>query len=276
MKKIFFVFALLCIIFAFTGCASDEVPDEEPLQNLVDPGNGQGETTNDENDQKSVTNDISDDVTDDVTDNSEPEIEPVVEVFPNPEPVAEPFTMDWQDIVVDDEENCGYFITTDELGTFSSIEGEFKKDAGNESSCFGFVFGYSGQEEGIVPDYLRFAINVKGEYSIHSWNKDGYKDLIDPEADTAYLYKTDTLKQGYGEVNTLKVEIDEEGLLTFFINDTEVASKIEPFENSTCGVMVFFSIGTKAEENLAENPVKFSYAITDSASVETIPSVIQE
>ncbi len=243
MKKSIFVLALISVLFVFAGCASDEAPAEETVAPEV------------------PANEIE-------SQNIEPEVqEPVI--VPEEPVLEEPeiaFTTDWIDLVVDDDENCGFFITTDELGTFSSIDGEFKKDSGNESSCFGFVFGYSDQEDGIVPDYFRFAINTKGEYSIHAWDGTSYKDCIDPEADTAYLYKSDAINTGYGEVNNLKVTTDEEGLLSFFINDTEVASGIELFENSTSGMMVFFSIGTKQEENLSETPVKFSYRITDSVA----------
>ena len=256
MKKIIFVFALFCALFVFFGCASDETPEEEPIE-VVEP-----ETPVPEEQpipEASIT-----EATEPVVENES--AEPVQEEQAPEEPVV--FTTEWVDLVVDDEENCGYFITTDELGSFYSIEGEFKKDAGSESSCFGFVFGYSTQEDGIVPDYFRFAINVKGEYSIHTSNAGKLKDLLDPEADTAYLYKSDALKTGYGEVNTLKIEVDDDSLFSFYINGTKVASGIEPFENSSCGVMVFFSIGTKQEENLAESPVKFSYRIIDSAAAE--------
>lgn len=242
MKKWIFVLALISVLFVFAGCASDGTPEEEAPTPEV--------PANEIDSQNTVT-----------PASEEPE------VLPEPqEEVA--FTTDWVDLVVDDDANCGYFITTDELGAFSSIEGEFKKDSGNKGSCFGFVFGYSAQEDGIVPDYIRFAINVNGEYSIHAWNGSSYIDLLDPEADTAYLYKTDAIKAGYGEVNTLKISASENRTLSFFINDTEVASGIQPFENSTLGVMVFFSIGTSQEENLADNPVKFSYRITDSVSAE--------
>ena len=251
MKKLLFFFVLICALFAFIGCASDETPEEEPIQEVVEPETVQPETTVPEEQPIPETS----------VNNIEPE---TLETPVTTEEPAEPFTTEWVDLVVDDEENCGYFITTDELGTFYSIEGEFKKDAGNESSCFGFVFGYSAQEEGIVPDYFRFAINVKGEFSIHTWNSGVYKDLLDPEADTAYLYKSDVLNTGYGAVNTLKIELGDDCCLSFYINGTKVASGIEPFENSTCGVMVFFSIGTKTEENLAETPVQFSYRIIDS------------
>ena len=260
MKKIIFVFALICALFVFFGCASDEAPQEEPVE-VVEP-----ETTVPE-EQPIPEASISENPEPVVENESADTVEPVQEEQA-PEETNVVFTTEWVDLVVDDEENCGYFITTDELGSFYGIEGEFKKDAGSESSCFGFVFGYSTQEDGIVPDYFRFAINVKGEFSIHTWNAGTYKDLIDPEADTAYLYKSDALKTGYGEVNTLKIEVDSDNLFSFYINGTKVASGIEPFENSSCGVMVFFSIGTKQEENLAESPVKFSYRIIDSVTAE--------
>ncbi len=241
MKKWIFVLALISVLFVFAGCASDETPEEQSSTPEV--------PANEIDSQNTV---ISRDVPD---------------VLPE-EQEEDAFPKDWVDLVVDDDANCGYFITTDELGSFSSIEGDCKKESGNMSSCFGFVFGYSAQEDGIVPDYIRFAINVNGEYSIHAWNGSSYIDLLDPEADTAYLYKTDAIKAGYGEINTLKIAAAENGTLSFFINDTEVASDIQPFENSTLGVMVFFSIGTKQEENLANYPVKFSYRITDSVAAE--------
>ncbi|MCR4939057.1 MAG: hypothetical protein K5930_02975 [Treponemataceae bacterium] len=248
MKKEMFILALLSIFFLFAGCASDETPEEESLPEIP----AQEAESIPENTSAPEETQIPVEVEEPIIVPEEPEI----------------FTTEWIDLVIDDDENCGYFITTDELGKFSSIEGEFKKDSGNESSCFGFVFGYSSQEEGIVPDYLRFAINVKGEYSIHSWNGSEYKDLLDPEADQAYLYKTEFISTGYEAVNTLRIELDENYNLSFLINGNEVASDIEAFENSTPGVMVFFSVGTDKEENLSENPVKFSYRITDSKSAE--------
>ncbi len=254
MKKGIFILALLIITLLFAGCASEGTPEQEPVpevpveQTVSIPENTPvQENTTVEPEVKPA----------------EPEVQPEI-IIEEPEV----FTTEWIDLVIDDEENCGYFITTDELGKFSSIEGEFKKDSGNQSSCFGFVFGYSSQEEGIVPDYFRFAINVNGEYSVHSWNGSEYKDLIDPEADKAYLYKSEYISAGYGAVNTLKIESDDEGCLSCFINGNQVASGIDFFEDSTPGVMVFFSIGTSKEENLPEKPVEFSYRITDSVSIE--------
>lgn len=257
MKKIIFVLSLLCALSVLIGCASDEVPEEEPVQEVPAQETVVQETA--EPEQNEVPEPVIENIVEDK------EEEPLEETLPElPEEPEVVFTTEWTDFVVDDEENCGFFITTDELGSFYSIEGEFKKDAGNESSCFGFVFGYSNQENGIVPDYFRFAINVKGEYSVHTWDGSSYKDLIDPEADTAYLYKSDIVNTGYGAINSLKIQLDDQCHLSFFINEKEVASGIEPFDNSSCGVMVFFSIGTKKEEKLSESPVQFSYRITDS------------
>lgn len=259
MKKRYLVLALICVSLIFSGCGSDKEPEDDELE-TVPP------------------------VEETVVEVPAPEPEPVPEVIVTPEPVPEPepepvieepvieepvvFTTEVIDYKADDKENCGYFVTTDELGSFSSIEGDFVKYSGYDGSYFGFIFGYSSQEDGIVPDFFRFGINVKGEFSVHNWNGEKFTDMLDLEADTAYLYKTDAIKQGYGETNHLKVAITEEGTISCYINDIEVASGIEPFDSSTGGVMVFFSVGTEEQENLPEEPVEVSYQITDSVYLQ--------
>lgn len=166
-------------------------------------------------------------------------------------------------------QNFGYFYTTDELGNFSSLEVEFKKDSGYESSCFGLIFGYSKTEDGVLSNYERLEINTLGEYAVYTWNASNYTDLINDDAkNTAYLSENSSITKGYGSSNKLKIEIDDNGLYSCYINGSKVASGIQPMENTTYGAMAFFSVGKSDEENFPDSPVKVSYRITDSTVYE--------
>lgn len=168
-----------------------------------------------------------------------------------------------------DTQNFGYFYTTDELGNFSSLEVEFKKDSGYESSCFGLIFGYSKTEDGVLSNYERLEINTLGEYAVYTWNGSNYTDLINDDAkNTAYLSENTSIVKGYGSSNKLKIEIDDEGLYSCYINGTKVASTIQPMENTTYGAMAFFSVGKSDEENFPDSPVKVFYRIINSTVYE--------
>ncbi len=168
-----------------------------------------------------------------------------------------------------DTQNFGYFYTTDELGNFSSLEVEFKKDSGYESSCFGLIFGYSKTEDGVLSNYERLEINTLGEYAVYTWDGSNYTDLINDDAkNTAYLSENTSIVKGYGSSNKLKIEIDDEGLYSCYINGTKVASTIQPMENTTYGAMAFFSVGKSDEENFPDSPVKVFYRIINSTVYE--------
>ncbi len=180
---------------------------------------------------------------------------------------SEKFTTDWIEYSKENSTDCGYFYTTEELGEFSMIEGEFKKSAGYERSAFGFVFGYSSEKDGILSDYLRLEVNTEGQYAFYSWDGSKYTDFINPEAEnTAYLNEGGPVTAGLDSVNKLKIEQDtSSGTYTCYINGTQIATGIEPIEGSTGGVMAFFSVGKENEEKLPDTPVKVTYRITDSA-----------
>lgn len=164
-------------------------------------------------------------------------------------------------------QDFGYFYTTDELGRFSSLEVELKKDSGYDGSCFGLVFGYSKTDDGILSNYNRLEINTLGEYAIYSWDGSKYTDLIDSDAkNTAYLTENSSIKKGYGASNKLKIELDSNNLYTCYINGSKIASEIKPLENSNYGAIVFFSVGKENEENFPDSPVQVSYKITNSTA----------
>ncbi len=182
-------------------------------------------------------------------------------------PEPEKFTTDWVECSRENSKDCGYFYTTNALGNFSMIEGEFKKSSGYEKSAFGFVFAYSSEKDGYLSDYLRFEVTTEGQYAFYSWDGSVYKDFINPEAEnTAYMNDSALIAKGNDSVNKLKVEQDTAtGKYSCYINGTKVASGIEPLQGSNGGVMVFFSVGKENEEKLPDTPVKVSYRITDSA-----------
>lgn len=164
-------------------------------------------------------------------------------------------------------QNFGYFYTSDELGRFSSLEVEFKKDSGFESSCFGLIFGYSKTENGILSNYVRFEINTLGEYALYTWDGSNFSDLIDSSAkNTAYLTENASILKGYGSINKLKIEVDSENRYSCFINDSKIASSIIPFENTDYSAMAFFSVGKSDEENFPDSPVQVSYRLINSAA----------
>ena len=179
---------------------------------------------------------------------------------------AKKFTTDWIKVTKDNANDCGRFFTTSELGKFSMITGEFKKEKGSEEGTYGFVFGYSGQNKGILSDYIRFEINPLGEYAVYSWVDGKYKDLINDDVENdAYMNQSSAIVKGLGSTNTLKVEKAKDGTYSCYVNNSCIASKIEPLANGTKGVMAFFSVAKSNQENLPEEAVELSYRITDSA-----------
>ena len=175
------------------------------------------------------------------------------------------FSSDWDEESLSDPEDCGYFYTTDSLGEFSSITGEFRKLGGYEGSTVGFVFGFTPTKDGWLKDYIRFEINTRGEYGIYSYVNNRYTDLVQKnKPDTAYLYESAAINAGYNRRNTLTIQKEKDGTYTLSINDTVVAKKVPPLKKGTKGVMAFFSVGKEDQENFPENPVTVTYRITDT------------
>ncbi|AEE17815.1 hypothetical protein [Treponema brennaborense] len=175
------------------------------------------------------------------------------------------FTTDWAENSFSDESQLGYFFTTPELGSFSMIQGEFNKTGGYEKSAFGFVFSYTADEKGRLSNYIRFEINTAGEYAAYAYDGRTYTDLIEAQPEnTAYLYPSAAIKSGYDSINTLKIAETSAGY-DLFINGTKTASITVPsgFDGGT-GVMAFFSVGKKDQEQFPGAPVRVTYRITDS------------
>ena len=188
---------------------------------------------------------------------SEAAEEPVVEQAPVAQ-VSQPVesvlvstsASDWTENVFADANQHGYFFTTAEIGQFSMVEGEFKKSGGYEQSGFGFVFGYTADDEGWLADYLRFEITTAGQYSAYACRGSTYIDLVESNNEnTAYRYESSAIKGGYDSVNKLKIERNGDKDYTLYINGSKVASFTAPngFSNSD-GVMAFFSVGKADQE----------------------------
>lgn len=175
------------------------------------------------------------------------------------------FSKEWIENVFSKKEQLGYFFTTPELGQFNMIEGEFKKSGGYENSAFGFVFGYSSNEEGMLSDYLRFEITTAGEYAAYACKGSTYIDLVEAnDKNTAYMYPSSAIVGGYNSANKLKIEKADDTSYNLYINGTQVNTITVPegFGNSD-GVMAFFSVGKQNQEQFPDNPVRVTYRITD-------------
>lgn len=182
---------------------------------------------------------------------------------------TELFSTDWKESVFSEDSQLGYFFTTNELGQFSMIEGEFKKSGGYEDSPFGFVFGYTADKEGILSDYIRFEITTSGEYAAYCCKGSTYIDLIEKnDKNTAYMNKSSLIVSGYNSVNKIKIQKKSNAQYDLFINGSLVKTIDVPsgFGNSD-GVMAFFSVGKANQEKFPTNPVKVTYRITDYTPV---------
>lgn len=173
---------------------------------------------------------------------------------------------DWISCIKDGAElNNGCFYTTDDLGQFSSIEVELKKDGGFEGSGFGLVFGYTDTKQEKIDNYTRFEINALGEYALYTFDGSVYADLMDSSAkNTAYLLEEVSIAKNLGSSNKLKIERNNDGTYNCYINGTKIAANINTMDNTNCNVRAFFSVGKADEENFDENPVQVFYRITDS------------
>lgn len=179
---------------------------------------------------------------------------------------------EWAENVFSRDDQHGYFFTTPEIGQYSMIEGEFKKSGGYEQSGFGFVFGYTADDEGWLADYLRFEITTAGQYSVYACRGSTYIDLVENHGEnTAYRYESSAIRGGYDSANKLKVERTGEKDYTLYINGSKVTSFAAPdgFSNSD-GVMAFFSVGKADQEQFPDKPVRVTYRITDSTITDRV------
>lgn len=175
---------------------------------------------------------------------------------------------DWNENIFAGNDQHGYFFTTPELGQFTMIEGEFKKSGGYEKSGYGFVFGYTADDNGWLSDYLRFEINTSGEYAVFACKGSTYIDLIENHGEnTAYMNVSSAINGGYDSVNKLKIQKVSEKGYDLFINNTKIASITVPtgYGNSD-GVMAFFSVGKENQEDFPNQPVRVTYRIINSDS----------
>ncbi len=181
----------------------------------------------------------------------------------------------WKTYSIDSSEDCGYFFTTDELGQFDMIAGEFNKKSGYEKAAYGFIFGYPESGKKKLKSYLRFEINADGEYALYRVDGSKYMDLIGPnDQNTAYFYEDESINKGYDSTNKLSL-VHKNGMYTVFINDKMIKSGIEMPENGTKGVMGFFSVGQSTQEKLPATPVVVSYRVIDSRSTdESVQEII--
>lgn len=173
---------------------------------------------------------------------------------------------DWSENEFSDSDQYGYFFTTPEIGQYSMIEGEFKKAGGYSESGFGFVFGYTADDEGWLADYLRFEINTAGQYSVYACRGSTYIDLVENHGEnTAYRYDSSAIKGGYNSSNKLKIERKGDKDYTLSINGSKVLDFIAPdgFPSSD-GAMAFFSVGKADQEKFPDEPVRVTYRVTNS------------
>ena len=170
----------------------------------------------------------------------------------------------WYSPTLSQIQNCGYFYTTPEICKFDMIEGEFKKTSGYNKSAYGFVFGYSTPDaRGYLKDYIRFEINVDGEYALYTWDGKTYTDLVEKNnKGTAYFYKSDAIKKGYNTLNTIKIQQDK-NTYSVYVNGKLIQSGIQPLKKGTKGVMAFFSVGKTTQEKLPQVPVNVAMRISD-------------
>lgn len=175
-------------------------------------------------------------------------------------------TGDWISCIKEGAElHNGCFYTTDDLGQFSSLEVELKKDSGYEGSCFGLIFGFTDPKDGTLKNFTRFEINILGEYALYTWNGSEYTDLIDDSAkNTAYLVENVSISKEYGASNKLKIERNDDGTCNCYINGTKIASNKKVMDSSNYNVRAFFSVGKAGEEKLPDVPVQVSYKISNS------------
>ena len=171
----------------------------------------------------------------------------------------------WFHPALSDVQRCGYFYTTPEICQFDMIQGDFRKVSGYKKAAYGFVFGYSQPDpRGYLSDFIRFEINVDGEYALYTWNGQNYVDLVEPnDKGTAYFYEHPAIYKGYNTLNTIKIE-DTGSSYNVYVNGTLIQGNI-PYLGSraTKGVMAFFSVAKEHQEDLPKTPVNVGMRITD-------------
>lgn len=171
----------------------------------------------------------------------------------------------WFHPALADVQRCGYFYTTPEICQFDMIQGDFRKVSGYKKAAYGFVFGYSQPDpRGYLSDYIRFEINVDGEYALYTWDGQNYVDLVEPnDRGTAYFYEHPAIYKGYNTLNQIKIE-DTGSSYNVYVNGKLIQGNI-PYLNSraTKGVMAFFSVAKEHQEDLPKTPVNVGMRITD-------------
>lgn len=158
----------------------------------------------------------------------------------------------------------GYFFTAPQIGPFSVIEAEFKKNGGYEKSAFGFVFSYTADAEGWLSDYMRFEINTAGQFGVYTYDGKIYTDLVEEqEPNTAYLYSTPEVQKGYDTANKLRITDNGDGTCTIAINGIDMVT-VKLVHGKIGKVMPFFSVGKADQEKLPTEPVVVTYRITEA------------
>ena len=171
----------------------------------------------------------------------------------------------WFHPALSDVQRCGFFYTTPEICQFDMIQGDFRKVSGYKKAAYGFVFGYSHPDpRGYLSDYIRFEINVDGEYALYTWDGENYTDLVESnDKGTAYFYESSAIYKGYNTLNQIKIE-DTGKSYNVYVNGKLVQGNI-PYLNgrATKGVMAFFSVAKEHQEELPKVPVNVGMRITD-------------
>lgn len=171
----------------------------------------------------------------------------------------------WFHPALADVQRCGYFYTTPEICQFDMIQGDFRKVSGYKKAAYGFVFGYSQPDpRGYLSDYIRFEINVDGEYALYTWDGQNYVDLVEPnDRGTAYFYEHPAIYKGYNTLNQIKIE-DTGSSYNVYVNGTLIQGNIPYLTGrATKGVMAFFSVAKEHQEDLPKTPVNVGMRITD-------------
>ena len=171
----------------------------------------------------------------------------------------------WFHPALADVQRCGYFYTTPEICQFDMIQGDFRKVSGYKKAAYGFVFGYSQPDpRGYLSDYIRFEINVDGEYALYTWDGQNYVDLVEPnDRGTAYFYEHPAIYKGYNTLNQIKIE-DTGSSYNVYVNGTLIQGNIPYLTGrATRGVMAFFSVAKEHQEDLPRTPVNVGMRITD-------------
>ena len=128
------------------------------------------------------------------------------------------------------------------------------------------MFGYSTPSpNGMLKDYIRFEINVDGEYALYTWDGKNYTDLVEKnDKGTAYFYASNAINKGYGASNKIRIEATAKNTYSVYVNGKLIQDGIPFLKNGTKGTMAFFSVGKSTQEKLPSVPVNVAMRITDA------------